>query len=143
MSNRIVNITEIPRQIKNPRLSAYASIYSAFTIASWSRCAARASRSIKTMMRRSRPSGANGWSAWRDRSQRFQEHLLNAISRRAKPAGWEWHGDLFHFAAMSSDCFYCFNPNQEDYDRFAKAKKDPIQELEQIRAAGMQLNTWR
>ncbi len=33
-------------------------------------------------------------------------------------------------------CFYCFNPNQEDYDYFTEAKRDLPVELEALRASG-------
>jgi len=33
------------------------------------------------------------------------------------------------------DCYYCFNPNQEDYDVFLENKRELIQELDQIYAS--------
>lgn len=33
-------------------------------------------------------------------------------------------------------CFYCFNPNQEDYDHFSEAQRDLPAELETLRASG-------
>ncbi|MFO7681789.1 MAG: radical SAM protein [Chloroflexota bacterium] len=37
------------------------------------------------------------------------------------------------------DCYYCFNPNQVEYDYFSQHKRDPAQELAQIRSAGQRV----
>ncbi|MEG0016794.1 MAG: radical SAM protein [Gordonibacter sp.] len=34
------------------------------------------------------------------------------------------------------NCYFCFNPNQEDYERFLQEKRDMVRELEQAHAAG-------
>jgi pyruvate formate-lyase activating enzyme-like uncharacterized protein len=34
-------------------------------------------------------------------------------------------------------CYYCFNPNQEHYEKFRKSKRDLANELKQIRQSGM------
>lgn len=36
-------------------------------------------------------------------------------------------------------CFYCFNPNQDNYERFAHHKRDVLSELQQIHAAGQKI----
>jgi pyruvate formate-lyase activating enzyme-like uncharacterized protein len=38
------------------------------------------------------------------------------------------------------DCYYCFNPNQVEYDYFQQNKRDPAQELVQIRAVGQRVD---
>ncbi len=38
------------------------------------------------------------------------------------------------------DCFYCFNPNQEDYEHYTQTKRDLVRELNDIHAQGMQLD---
>ncbi|MFN8447375.1 MAG: radical SAM protein [Anaerolineae bacterium] len=38
-------------------------------------------------------------------------------------------------------CFFCFNPNQEDYDQFREQLRDPAAELETMHAAGQKLHT--
>ena len=38
------------------------------------------------------------------------------------------------------DCYYCFNPNQVDYDYFQKHKRNPAQELAQAHTAGKQVD---
>lgn len=40
----------------------------------------------------------------------------------------------------SRKCFYCFNPNQEEYDYFTSHTRDCVAELDTIRAAGGQLD---
>jgi len=37
------------------------------------------------------------------------------------------------------DCFYCFNPNQEDYDYFRANRRDLIGEMAQLEATGAQI----
>ena len=34
------------------------------------------------------------------------------------------------------NCFFCFNPNQEEYDQFRETTRDTIKELDQLRASG-------
>lgn len=38
------------------------------------------------------------------------------------------------------DCYYCFNPNQVDYDVYTTHQRDLVEELSQIRRNGYQLN---
>ncbi len=38
-------------------------------------------------------------------------------------------------------CFYCFNPNQEDYSRFREEVRNPAAELEQMHAAHQKVHT--
>lgn len=38
------------------------------------------------------------------------------------------------------DCYYCFNPNQVDYDYFNQHERDLIQELQQIESARLKVN---
>ncbi len=37
------------------------------------------------------------------------------------------------------DCYYCFNPNQEDYDFFQTHQRDVTDELKQVHAAGQKI----
>ncbi|WKZ37371.1 MAG: radical SAM protein [Anaerolineales bacterium] len=37
------------------------------------------------------------------------------------------------------DCFYCFNPNQENYEYFREHTRDVVAELDETRAAGQRL----
>jgi pyruvate formate-lyase activating enzyme-like uncharacterized protein len=37
------------------------------------------------------------------------------------------------------DCYYCFNPNQEDYDFYQQNTRDVIQELEKIKKGGQRV----
>jgi len=38
------------------------------------------------------------------------------------------------------DCYFCFNPNQENYEYFTNNKRNLIEELDQIRASGQQIH---
>jgi uncharacterized protein len=37
------------------------------------------------------------------------------------------------------NCYYCFNPNQEEYKYFVSNKRDVVQELQEIRASGQKV----
>jgi uncharacterized protein len=37
------------------------------------------------------------------------------------------------------DCYYCFNPNQEDYEHFQDHKRDLIKELEEVKEKGQRV----
>jgi len=38
------------------------------------------------------------------------------------------------------DCYFCFNPNQENYEYFTNNKRNLTEELDQIRASGQQIH---
>ncbi len=38
------------------------------------------------------------------------------------------------------NCYFCFNPNQEDYERYCREDRDALGELEQAHAAGARLD---
>lgn len=38
------------------------------------------------------------------------------------------------------DCYYCFNPNQVDYDAFTVNRRDLVQELREVRANGYRMD---
>lgn len=38
------------------------------------------------------------------------------------------------------DCYYCFNPNQVDYDRYTANQRDLVRELEHVRGNGYKMN---
>lgn len=38
------------------------------------------------------------------------------------------------------NCYFCFNPNQEDYERYCRTDRDAVGELEQAHAAGARLD---
>ncbi len=50
-------------------------------------------------------------------------------------------GTATFFASLkcSRNCFYCFNPNQEDYEHYKEHQRDCLAELDQIRNSGAQL----
>lgn len=37
------------------------------------------------------------------------------------------------------DCYYCFNPNQENYDHFTQHQRDLVRELAEVRVAGQKI----
>ncbi len=51
-------------------------------------------------------------------------------------------GSATFFISLRCDrnCFYCFNPNQENYGYYRKNKRDVIEELKQIRENKLQLS---
>jgi uncharacterized protein len=143
MSSRIIHITrDTIGQIKNPRLGAYASIYLGI---------------YDRFMEQMRSTGieiepddhAGELTERRERLGRLgaivrndsKSLYVNAISPACEACRLGVGTATFFISLKCHrNCYYCFNPNQENYDQFAAAKKDPVQELEQIRASGMQLN---
>jgi len=55
------------------------------------------------------------------------------LARPARPA---WRVTPFHFVEVHRDCFYCFNPNQEDYQYYREHTRDTVAELHALRASG-------
>jgi uncharacterized protein len=50
-------------------------------------------------------------------------------------------GSMTFFVSLKChrDCFYCFNPNQEDYQYFREHTRDTVAELQALRADGQRL----
>jgi uncharacterized protein len=143
LPNRIVHITrDTLGQIKNPRFAAYAAIYLGI---------------YDRFMEQMRGTGieidtADNAAELAERRERLgrlgavvrndsKSLYINAISPACEACRLGAGSATFFISLKCHrDCFYCFNPNQENYDQFAITKKDPILDLEQIRASGMQLN---
>ena len=47
---------------------------------------------------------------------------------------------FFISLACPKNCYFCFNPNQEDYERYCRTDRDALSELEQAHAAGAQFD---
>jgi TatA/E family protein of Tat protein translocase len=62
-----------------------------------------------------------------------------ASSMPYRPPAWrqQGHDSVTFFISLQChrSCFYCFNPNQEDYDYFTEAVRDLPAELEALRAS--------
>lgn len=139
----IIDITNVThKQIKNPRLAAYAAIYlrifddfmyqvaaSGIEVDTHDYSEATAARIVELQQK-----GAvlrNG-----DRSI-----YINAISP-ACVACQTGVGSATFFTSLQChrDCYYCFNPNQVEYDYFQQHKRNPAQELLQAHGAGQKAN---
>lgn len=135
----IIDITrETHDQIKNRRLAEYAAIYLGIFDDFMAQVAASGievdaqdySQETAVRIERLRQKGAVLRNS--DRSI-----YLNAISP-ACVACQKGVGSATFFTSLQChrDCYYCFNPNQVDYDYFQQNKANPAQELAKIGAAG-------
>ncbi len=139
----IIDITHVThKQIKNPRLAAYAAIYlrifddfmyqvAASGIAVDTQDYSEATAVRLTQLQQQGAILRNG-----DRSI-----YINAISP-ACVACQTGVGSATFFTSLQChrDCYYCFNPNQVEFDYYQQNKRNPAQELRQARAAGQKAN---
>jgi len=139
----IIDITpETQHQIKNPRFAAYAAIYERIyddfmkqvQATGIEICAEDDSQAVAARINALRHSGAIFRNA--DRSI-----YINAISP-ACVACQTGIGSATFFISLQChrDCYYCFNPNQVEYNHFNHQQRDLVRELEEIQAAGMKIN---
>ena len=139
----IIDIThKTHNQIKNRRLAEYAAIYLGIFDDFMGQVAATGieiddrdySQKTAASLDRLRQKGAVLRNS--DRSI-----YVNAISP-ACVACQKGVGSATFFTSLQChrDCYYCFNPNQVDYDYFQQNKTNPAQELAQIGAAGHRVN---
>ena len=139
----IIDITHATHnQIKNPRLAEYAAIYLGIFDNFMGQIAASGieiddrdySQETAVRLENLRQNGAILRNT--DRSI-----YINAISP-ACVACQKGVGSATFFTSLQChrDCYYCFNPNQVDYDYFQQNKRDPAGELAQIRSAGQRVD---
>ena len=139
----IIDITnETHGQIKNPRLADYAAIYlrifddfmNQVTASGIEIDTQDVSQEAAAGVARLRQKGAILRNT--DRSI-----YVNTISP-ACVACQKGVGSATFFTSLQChrDCYYCFNPNQVEYAYFQQNKRDPAQELAQIRAAGKRVD---
>jgi uncharacterized protein len=139
----IIEITnETHKQIKNPPLAAYAAIYLRIFDNFMDQVAASGitidaqdySEETAVRLNRLRQKGAVLRNT--DRSI-----YINAISP-ACVACQKGVGSATFFTSLQChrDCYYCFNPNQVEYEHFQTHKTNPAQELLKIRSAGQKVN---
>lgn len=139
----IIDITDVThKQIKNPRLAAYAAIYLRIFDDFIAQVAASGievdtqdySETTAVRLARLRQDGA----VLRNDDRSI---YINAISP-ACVACQKGVGSATFFTSLQChrDCYYCFNPNQIEYDYFQQNKRNPAQELLQAHAAGQRVN---
>ena len=139
----IVDITrETYDQIKNRRLAEYAAIYLGIFDNFMDQVAASGievdsqdySQETAVRIEELRQKGA----ALRNSDRSI---YVNAISP-ACVACQKGVGSATFFTSLQChrDCYYCFNPNQVEYDYFQQNKRNPAQELVEIQAAGQRID---
>ncbi|MAT98646.1 MAG: radical SAM protein [Anaerolineaceae bacterium] len=135
----IIDITrETHNQIKNRRLAEYAAIYLGIFDDFMDQVTATG---IEIDERDYGPETAVRIKNLRHKGAVLRNSdrsiYINAISP-ACVACQKGVGSATFFSSLQChrDCYYCFNPNQVDYDYFQQNKVNPAQELAQIGAAG-------
>ncbi|HYG58563.1 MAG TPA: radical SAM protein [Symbiobacteriaceae bacterium] len=130
------------RSIKNPRLRSYAAQY--VEIAEQFAGAVR-STGLDFDPADHRAEAAARRQALQARGAVVRNGDCSIYVNRISPACLACRkgiGSLTFFVSLQChrNCFYCFNPNQEEYDTAGRGKRDVVAELAQIAAGGMQLN---
>lgn len=133
---------EALRKIKNPAFSSYASVYV---------------RIYEDFMAEIRRTGIeiDPQSDEKETSEKIERlKQKGAIHRnddksiyinRISPACVACQtgsGSITFFISLQChrNCFYCFNPNQENYEYYSRNKRDCLQELGYIHASGLEVN---
>ncbi len=128
-------------QIKNPKFSANAAIY----VDIYQKMLAQISQLGIEMDARDDPSElVEQLARLKQKGAIFRNDgksiYVNAISP-ACVACQTSVGSATYFISLRChrNCFYCFNPNQENYEYFTTNKRDAVRELEEFATAGQQL----
>ncbi len=139
----IIDIThETHDQIKNPHLAKYAAIYLRIFDNFMDQVATSGieidtqdySQETASATTRLRQKGAVLRNT--DRSI-YTNAISPACVACQKGVG---SATLFTSLQCHRDCYYCFNPNQVEYEFFQQNKRNPAQELAQVYAAGQKVN---
>jgi pyruvate formate-lyase activating enzyme-like uncharacterized protein len=128
-------------QIKNPRFAAYAAMY------------ARIYDDFMAQVRRTGIAidaqdydreGAERRQRLKDKGATIRNDGKSIVVNWISPACETCRtgvGSATFFISLQChrQCFYCFNPNQDNYENFARDKRDVLSELKQIHAAGQKI----
>ncbi len=133
-------ITEINHaslsQIKNPELRAYARRY----VEIYEDFLAQIARfGVELEARDSRPRVAEQLERLRQKGAHFRNDGKSIYINNISPACLTCRtgvGSATYFVSLRChrDCFYCFNPNQEGYQRYTTELRDVSAELEELAA---------
>jgi pyruvate formate-lyase activating enzyme-like uncharacterized protein len=127
-------IPEHIEAVHNPAFAAYAAIYQSIYTDFMEQVAA-----FGLPVDRSTPGEETSrrWERLRARGVTFRNHGKSLVINKISPACEACQtgvGSATFFISLKChrDCFYCFNPNQEDYAFHNENQRDVIQELEQV-----------
>lgn len=138
----IVDITnETLGQIRNPALADYAAIYlriyddfmAQVRATGIGICSDDDRPDLELMRRDLKRHGAI-----------FRNHGRSIYSKAISPACLACQtgvGSATFFISLKChrDCYYCFNPNQADYDTYSRQQRDLVQELAEIEDMGLNM----
>ena len=131
----IIPITaETHGQIRNPVFAEYAAMIGIYEY--MEQFSGRSGSIRRTT--RTRPSG----DARRRRARTFATRAFTSTHSPACVACKKGVGIATFFISLRChrDCYYCFNPNQMDYEFHTSHTRDLVQELDEIAAQGQQVN---
>ena len=128
-------------QIKNPRFASYASIY--LKIADQFRQRVRAT-GVEFESDDDRVEAQARIAQLRNKGAFVRNDDKSIYVNHVSPscaACQTGLGSATYFISLKChrDCFFCFNPNQENYEQFLTQKRNCVQELEQIYQRGERL----
>jgi pyruvate formate-lyase activating enzyme-like uncharacterized protein len=133
-------------QIRNPAFARYATIYLDIYADFLQQVAATG---VEIESEEAAQEAAARNAAQRDhvgaRQARFRNGGRSIVLNRISPACVACQkgiGSATFFVSLQChrDCYYCFNPNQVEYETYTQAERDVVAELEQIAAAGYRMD---
>lgn len=139
-------LTEITRNnlntIGNPRLRSYAEQY--LQIADQFEAAVRGTGLAFEPTDR-RAEAAARREALRARGATVRNNDYSVVINRISPACLACQtgvgsATFFNSLQCHRKCFYCFNPNQEEYQQFAHTKRDSVAELAELAGDGLKFS---
>jgi len=128
---------QLPVEIKNPALSAYAAIYTGIYqdfLKQISQMGLELDPQDTTelVFEKSERLRSRGIVLRNDDKSLYLNHISPACLACQAGAG---SATLFISLQCHRDCFFCFNPNQEDYEHFTHHKLDVLAALDQMAAS--------
>lgn len=126
--------------IKNPKFSAYAKIY----VDIYQKMLAQISQFGLELGATDMAQQADQLARLKQKGAIFRNDsksiYVNAISPACVACQTSVGSATFFISLRCHrNCFYCFNPNQVDYEYFTANKRDAVRELEEMAAAGQPL----
>ncbi|MFW5942152.1 MAG: radical SAM protein [bacterium] len=139
----IVEITpETQEQIRNPAFAAYAGLYLDIYRNFMSQVQATG---VEVAEEDNTPQMQHRLQVLQEKGAKLRNIDRSVVVNRISPACVACQkgvGSATYFISLQChrDCYYCFNPNQVDYDYYSDHQRDLSEELAQARRAGQRIH---
>jgi len=136
----LIDLYEDIRQLKNPAFRRYAEIYHKIYRSYISQIESNG----LTLDENREPERQEKLTRLRDKGVKFRNDDKSLVINRFSPACEACQtgvGSFTYFISLKCHrhCYYCFNPNQENYDYYRAHKRDVIAELNEAYKKGTRL----